>query len=240
MQTYRHLPTIMTLAALGAVVAATSASGASMTVMFDGNDGFGVSEVAAMDAQANGGIDIVTPEFVGEATNILSIVSQNLQIGSIDPFPPLDSGPHTAISNWQAQNESDFDLIGSTYLLFVTTDPSEAGSETIAYQDSDIGLTIDPDAGWVLVRSEDPLSGDVYYYPALQLGSLESGEITDAFALRYFIDGAMEVVGGTYVLPELRIGLGFTVVPEPSSGALITLPLLGLLASRRRAARGRG
>ncbi|MGF7473730.1 hypothetical protein WFJ45_23600, partial [Salmonella enterica subsp. enterica serovar Minnesota] len=42
----------------------------------------------ALDAAANFGITIFTPEFVGSAAGILDIYSQDLKGGSIQPFPP--------------------------------------------------------------------------------------------------------------------------------------------------------
>ena len=43
-------------------------------------------------------------------------------------------------------------------------------------------------------------------------------------------------MGNTFILPQLRIGLGFEPIPEPGTFALFGLGLMSLALKRRRRA----
>ena len=219
---------------------ASTAHATPVTVIFNGYNGFGISEVDALDAAANFGIPILTPDYVGPATDILDIFSQDLDGSSIQPFPPTGDGPHTATSEWRMQNVADFDLNGSVLMLFVTVDPFEIGGSLFDYPDGNVGLTLDAADGWFLVKTSF-LEGDEQidlYYPALLLAleSLEAGEVTDPFDVHYFIDQEIMQLANTFVLPQFRIGLGYsaTPIPEPGTFALFGIGLAALAVRRQR------
>lgn len=219
---------------LGITAFSFTAHALPVTCMFNGPDGFGVSEADALAS----GLPIFSPAFVGSAEGIFDIAFQDLDEASINPSPPSGPGPHTATSAWQMQNISDFDLEGSTFLLFVTVDPFEIGGQVFDYPDANVGLTIDPADGWFLVQTSFMDGADLVnlYYPALLLGSLAPDEITDTFAVNYFINQEIDQVGNTFILPQLRIGLGFEPIPEPGTFALFGLGLMSLALKRRRRA----
>jgi hypothetical protein len=212
---------------LAAGIAAPAAA-TPVTVFFDGPSGFGVS---AQSAEASG-VEFRYPDFIGSASGVLSVISQDLQLGSIDPLPPTQSG-NSATSIWTVENESSIDLLGNTYFLFVTAMSHSVGGTVVGYDDANVGLSIDPDLGWVLVRtSTEP--GQGYYYPAISLGSLGAGATADPFAVNYVIDEPIQRVATTNVLPKLAGGMGFAPIPEPTAGVLMGIGLALLAVVQRR------
>lgn len=238
MQLRVHIAAVFALLTLAA-----PALGAPTTVLFNGVDGFGVDEQDALDAAAAFGIPIVTPGFVGEADPVLAIISQDVDAGSIDPFPPLGPGPHTGFSEWQVQNQSATDLLGDTYVIFVTPVPVLYGGQLVDYGDANVGLIIDPADGWTFVKvsvptvagpgSDAQVEAQDYYYPALDAGSLAANGIA-TFDVGYFVDSEIQQVGIDWVLPQVQIGMGFTPIPEPHTGLLVGLGLAGLALTGRR------
>jgi hypothetical protein len=204
---------------VGAPAAATP-----VTVFFDGPSGYGVG------ASRSGFPDdkIIEPASVLSASDVLTVISQDLQLGSVDPFPPEESDNH-ATSIWTVQNESSDDLLENNYLLFLTSVPDTFGGETVEYEDDNVGLSIDPDLGWRLVRT----SGG-YYYPAISLGSLGAGETAAPFAVNYVVDEPIQQVITTWVLPQLAVGRAIVPIPEPSAGALMGVGLALLAVGRWR------
>jgi hypothetical protein len=217
------------------VGAAAPAAAVPVTLFFDGPSGYGVSAESAQDALAMG-VAFVYPDFVGSASGVLNVSSQVLQ-GDPDSIGSLLLGQsgNTATSSWTVENVAPKDLLGDTYFLFVTSTPFSFEDEMVEYDDAKVGLTIDPDLGWVLVRtSMEP--GQGYYYPAVSLGSLLAGESADPFDVNYVVDAPVGQVGAnTLVLPQLAGGMGFAPIPEPTAGVLMSvgLALLALVARRR-------
>jgi hypothetical protein len=197
-----------------------------VTVQFTGSGGFGIG-AADLTAAQNAGVPVLNLT-VEPADPYLTIFAQELN--QITPFPANGSEPHTAVSTWRMENPDDAvpprDL-ATTYLVFATTVDYTVGGSTVSYDNAKVGLTIDAADGWVIVQST---GGN--FYPAINVGALESGMISDPFVVRYFIDGPVTQVGQTYYLPQFIIGRA--EVPEPGTFALFGLGLVGLAATRRR------
>lgn len=210
---------------------AAPAAATPVSLFFDGPSGFGVSQGDALAS----GIPIVEPPYVVDAEGILRVIDQAVQLGSVDPFPPIAASANSATSVWTVENESSYDLLGDTYFLFVTTTRYAIGREVITYDSSDVGLSIDPDLdlGWVLIHTNAG-PGEDYYFPAMSLGSLAPGGVADPFAVDFVLEGPVQQVGNTFVLPRFQTGLGFAPIPEPTAGVLMGFGLLLLAATRRR------
>jgi hypothetical protein len=221
----------MLLALAAGLAAALPAAATPVTVFFDGPSGFGISAADAQDAYSNG-VPRVVPDFVGETTGVLSVISQDLDFSGFNPILP------EATSTWTVQNQSSFDL-GSTYLLFVTSDDYTFRRQSVDYRDEIVGLSIDPDDEWVLVEAS--FGQQTFYYPAVSLGSLAAGDTAAPFDVHYAINGRAErLFSGEYVLPQLRLGMGIepiqeAPIPEPTAAVLFAAAagLIGLVTMRR-------
>jgi hypothetical protein len=226
----------MVVVFLAAGIAAPAAA-TPVTVYFDEPSGFGVSAESANAAFASD-VPFVYPDFVGSASGVLSVISQELQ-GDNDSIAALllaQSG-NNATSIWTVENEYSKDLLGDTYFLFVTTMAFSIEGEVVEYDDANVGLTIDSDLGWVLVRtSTEP--GQGYYYPAMSLGSLGAGATAAPFAVNYVVDQPIQQVvtqsATKVVLPQLAAGMGFAPIPEPTAGVLMGVGLALLAVVHRR------
>ena len=199
-----------------------------------GPSNIGVSAGSASAAQA-AGVPIVTPP-VFSAAGVLDVVDQDLDSITIDP-DDLDA-PFEIDSTWTIENIFGSDLNGQLYLLFVAVDPRtiQIGGQTeiVDHIDSQTGLVIDGATGWVIVQTVDPVLGTLYY-PAISLGSLSDGQQKD-IVLRYVLNDLINFPDGpeTIVpLPQLRLGMAF-IVPEPATGLLVVLGLVGLAARARQ------
>ena len=204
---------------------AAPAAATPVTLYFDGISGYGVAVGDALTS----GVPIAEPDYIIDTPVILSVVGQQVQGSSIEPFPPISAGSNTATSSWTVENTSPYDLLGDTFILFVRTAPYE----TVTYDGSDVGLTIDPDLGWVLIHTNAG-PGEDYYFPAMSLGSLAPGERADYFDVNFVVDAPLDRVGNTFVLPRFEIATGFAPIPEPGAATLMCLGLVLLATLGRR------
>jgi len=203
---------------------------------------FGVSETQALMLEGSFDVPIVerTFDYIGSTVGAVAI-SQSLE--SFTPIPPTSSD-NRASSEWTVQNVSGTDLQGATYLLFTSSSPFVAGGETVDYVDSNVGVTIDADLGWVLIKVAGSSSDD-FYYPAIMLdrsvanplAGLFPNDGTELLTLNYVVNQALvDAPSGSndYQLPLLNVGLAFAEVPEPTTASLLSLGLVALALRRRR------
>ncbi len=143
-------------------------------------------------------------------------------------------------------------VIGRTGNVLGTTNYDTDFSDDLAgtdpNPDDNAGIVIDADTGWIVVQATDDPNGfpEVFSYPGVLLDFSQTGMDCGGqslaaeqacVAVQYFIEnpndnlfpeGQDAILG----LPELQILMA--VVPEPGTGSLVALGLVGLAARRRR------
>ncbi|MFO0690957.1 MAG: PEP-CTERM sorting domain-containing protein [Myxococcota bacterium] len=237
-----------TIAAVAASVSPASAT--PVDVFFNGprpasdpNTAFGISLASATTANTTYGVPIITQvDVLSTIANKLSILQPPSSSLIVSPNPPTSS-LNRVTSNWQVENVSGAPFAGTTYMLFTHTDPYSVGNTLIDYPDGNVGLKIDKDLGWVIIKAR--AAGVDYYYPALRLnwnaistaGTLVTAGSTSnptvAAAINYVVAQALLQAGGNYQLPELQLGFA-QVVPEPGTALLLGLGLTVLAVRRSR------
>ena len=248
-------PRVRRVRLLGALVCAASLAGLAapvgatpVDVFFDGpstaaapNTRFGLSAAQAATAHDSFGVPFVTSlDFLGSAVGTY-LIDQSLHTFSVPPNASLNR----ATSHWTVENVSGSDLLGASYLVFTHTDPFEKDGVLVAYDDTNVGLTIDAVLGWVIVQAM--AGGQTFYYPAVLLdrsvqnpldGVLVDGVPSDPFSVQYVVSEPLVQApagSGPFQLPQLEIGRGFAAVPEPASGLLLALGLVALALRGRPA-----
>jgi MYXO-CTERM domain-containing protein len=200
-------------------------------VRYDGLDGYGLTQQTASAS----GIPIVPMNTLAQATGLT--VTQDFDESSVSTGPPA-----TGISNWNVTNDVGKDLLGQLYLVFAkpleNTILVNGQSQLVDYAPDDVGLTLQNGAGgldWVIFQVFNGL--DLYYYPAVSLGSLGAGETTASpFQVNYILDNPqifLDATGFELGIPKWQLLAAFVPIPEPSP-ALLVAAGLGILAAGRR------
>lgn len=231
-----------------------SAQATPVDVFFNGirpatntSTAFGIGLAAASNARDNYGVQIINQvDLLTTLSGRLSVIQPPSSELVATPTQPTSTSLNRIVSNWQIENTSGGTLAGASYLLFTNTGPQTAGNTQVDYPDANVGLQIDKDLGWVIIRSRDALNND-YYYPALLVdrsaatatqGNLSPGERVTA-AIHYVTTVPLTSVrmngAPTYVVPKLNLGYALVVVPEPGTALLLGFGLT-LLAVQRKSA----
>jgi PEP-CTERM putative exosortase interaction domain len=246
-----RLRSTLAAGALLALTASTPARAASFTVFWDRADygfgaGIGVSEATATNA-SNAGIPIVS--LSGLAGNTLPVDHDLTETSLV--LPP--SGPATITSGWSATNNvtdlnNPANPSSTTETLFLVyahpttnTIVVDNVSHAVTYAPSDVGLTLTYGAGgdnWVIIKTPIASTTDYAYLPAVSLGTLPFGEHDD-FSLFYTLKNPKVFQGQAsddLGLPKWELAFVSTAapIPEPSSGLLMFVGLLGIARARRK------
>lgn len=226
---------------------AQPAAAAPITVFFDGSGGFGLASAPGGMSQVspdfvvpvtastpNPGQEIINLDLdSGVLNDAFSILDYTIGVSSgslgvlqeLDPSSVVIGGvgqSSLATVTWTVDNLAP-DLVGATYLLFVTSDPFQG----TAYSDANVGITIDSDLGWTLIPVQD------FLYPAILLGS-PLGDQPVSFEVNYVLNEPLQSnASGTMLFPQLRVAVGFTPVPEPGTALLLVLGALAIGVQRR-------
>jgi len=233
--------------AIGTVLLATlalsagAARAAPVNVFFDGAllddlDGslsrFGVSSQQAILLRDVHGVTIRN-DLAVDLFPPLQVRNGSKTFLSADPDPPIDPDAtpdpdDVNTAQWVWTIETTSALLLDQWVLFTHSDPFEKDGVPVDYPDVDIGLTMDPDDGWVLVQSVG-LTGESFFFPAFPL-SREDLESSDGAALPVpvVLKHAYVEVGGKYQPPEYQLGRAYA--PEPSTLLLLGSALLFMAA----------
>lgn len=199
-------------------------------VRFDGADGFGTTEQTAIDS----GMTIVPIDALDLATELA--IGQNLIGDTVNVGPP-----GTATSDWTVTNNRGEDL-DALFLVFAKPLPNtievSGQNQLIDYDPVDVGLRLQAGGGFDWVIFAVPAGGNLYYYPAVSLGSLGDGQTTASpFQVDYILDAPqtfLDAQGFELGIPQWQILAVFVPIPEPSTASLVALGVAALAAGRRR------
>ncbi len=228
---FSRLALVVLLVLSGSAANATTVVG---EVRFDGLNGFGTTEQTAIDS----GMPIVSDMTIDLAENLG--IGQNFNDASVILGPPA-----TATSDWTVTNNRGEDL-ASLYLIFAKPLPNtiqiDLSNEIVDYDPVDVGLRLQtgaaPGGGFDWVIFEVPAGGEMYYYPAVSLGSLGDGQTTAfPFQVNYILDDPQTFLGAEGFelgIPQWQILAVFVPVPEPSTALLVASGVVVLAAGRRR------
>jgi hypothetical protein len=151
--------------------------------------------------------------------------------------------PFAITSTWTIESLLSIPVIGDPYLLFATAMNRSifvnGQLEMTSYNAAEVGLTVDANDGWAIVRGD--AGGTTVYYVGISLGNLlASVNATTMVDVNYFLldafpDNAFPQGLDTLVaLPQLELLVAFNMVPEPGTGLLLGMGLIALGGARRR------
>jgi hypothetical protein len=239
---------------LGSALASAPAHAASFTVFWDREafggftSGYGVTQTTAQNA-SSAGIPIVNVSSVSAKPSTL-VVQNTLDESTLTPPFPIGAGPATITSNWSATNNTGINSGGTPqnlYLVFerpgTNTIDLNGQPQSVTYNPADVGLTLGNDGNglgvdWVILQV--PVAGgNSVYYPAVSLGTLPNGALPLNFQLFYTLNNPQVFTENfNYLLGMPLWSLDFASItapiPEPSSGVLMLVGLLGIARCRRQ------
>ncbi len=235
-------------------LAPAPASAVSFTVFYDRANfgfgaGYGVSQTTAQSANG-AGIPIVQFSGLEQWDPDTLPVNHDLDESTLVLPTPVGSAPATVTSNWSATNQTGVNSGAQTQTLYLVYQRPitnaillDGQSQNVTYDPADVGLTLRFGEGgldWVILQvSSNPFDpGSIpVYYPAVSLGTLANGA-TAAYPLFYTLDNPQVFQENfNYELGMPKWTLSFTSaapIPEPSSGLLMLVGLLGIARARRK------
>jgi hypothetical protein len=125
--------------------------------------------------------------------------------------------------------------LADLYLMFVTPLPGTitlAGqAQGVTYQPANVGLTLGPE--WVIFQVD--ANSNPVYYPAISLGLLGSSEHRQLALLHVLNHPQLfsEPFNYELGLPKWTVSFVSVPIPEPASGVLVLMGLLGIGIARR-------
>jgi len=243
--TYK-LRSTLAAGALLALLGLAPAHAVTSTVYWDRADfgygaGYGVSQTTALAS----GIPIVqAPSLLPKPDSL--VVDPDLTESSL-VLPSSSTKPATITSDWSATNNTGI-TNQNLYLVYVrpvtNTITLDGQQHTYTYDADDVGLRLSSGEGgldWVILQVPsnpvDPNSIPVYY-PAVSLGTLGNGG-SENYPLYYSLFNPQVFNGTTHDvlgLPKWTLAFYSTAapIPEPSSGLLMFIGLLGIARTRRK------
>jgi hypothetical protein len=200
-------------------------------LFFDGPGGFGSSAATAAAAGESARYSATPADQwidAGADSSLPVTIQQTLTTVHQNPSTPSATDAIIADSIWRIENQSAGDLI-APLLVFTSVDPAGVYPAAIPL----VGVD-----GNLVDLVEYSFDGVDYLFGAIELGGLAPGSFVD-ITVRYIVGGPL--AGGSQgTLPPLGVSVlgSYTVVPEPSTAALIALGLLGIGSVARRSPRG--